>query len=481
MTLLLRADAGTRSGTGHVMRLLALAQAWQDAGGRAVFAASEMTPAVEARLARERLSLEHVASDAYDTIRLARAHNASWIAVDGYHFDAAYQRTLKEAGFSVLWIDDDAHAEEYCADLILNQNLHADAAMYAQRKAEAHLLLGPRFALLRREFRTWNGVRGAGDRVLVTLGGSDPENVTLRVIGALRELSVEATVVVGGSNASAEAIANAARGTDRIRIERDVDDMPRVLAQARLAVSAGGTTCWELAFFGVPILAIVVADNQRPLTAGLQRAGVAIDLGWHCEVTHERLASALSSLLANDALRSRMSQRGRELVDGQGAPRVVGQMLGGGLHLRAASSDDCRRVWEWANDPDVREASFSRGAIAWEEHLAWFAKNMNRTYIAMHGEQPIGVIRYDRDGDAATVSISVDRAARGRGRGTSMIRLGTQRLFAESGVEIIHAYVRPENASSIKAFQNAGFERIDNTVVRGVDAVHLIKRRRAPA
>src|SRR5215472_10096555 len=109
--LLIRCDADVAIGSGHVMRCLALAQAWQDAGGCAIFAMAQATPTVEERLRSEGFEVERTSvsvgstADAYDSALLARKHGVSWIVVDGYEFGAEYQATLKSRGLKVLFID----------------------------------------------------------------------------------------------------------------------------------------------------------------------------------------------------------------------------------------------------------------------------------------------------------------------------------------------------------------------------------------
>ena len=236
MNLLFRTDASLTMGTGHVMRCVALAQAWQDAGGRAVFAMAETTTGIQARLAAESCEVRSVScvagteQDSAQTIALARELAAEWIVVDGYQFNADYQRALKAAGFKVLFLDDYGHAAHYSADLVLNQNAYADEKMYDARESYTRLLLGPSYCLLRREFTSWRGwkreIAPIGRKVLVTMGGSDPDNFTATVIEGLRSLpNIEATVVVGGSNPHIESLQRmtAAHGGRASAVEQRIE------------------------------------------------------------------------------------------------------------------------------------------------------------------------------------------------------------------------------------------------------------------
>src|ERR1043166_6614015 len=126
--LLIRADASAQIGWGHVMRCLALAQAWQDRGGECIFAMAGSVDALEQRLHSEDMHVRGItavpgsAEDAQQTSELARQNNARWIVVDGYDFGAQYQRPLKQSGFKLLAIDDYGRAGNSFADLILDQN-----------------------------------------------------------------------------------------------------------------------------------------------------------------------------------------------------------------------------------------------------------------------------------------------------------------------------------------------------------------------
>ncbi len=335
--LIIRADASTQIGKGHVMRCVALAQAWQGAGGQVAFVRAMEAPAMEARLQSEGMEVVHLsaepggADDATQTADLARQMEAAWVVLDGYHFGADYQRIIKESSLHLLAIDDNGHADHYCADIVLNQNIHAHRDLYRSKESYTRLLLGTRYVLLRREFLRWQGwkreIAGVARKVLVTLGGGDPNNVTLKVIQALQQVEVdrlEAVVVIGGNNPHYGELQDAVRESQlAIRLEKRVTDMPPLMAWADMAVSAGGSTCWELAFMGVPTVVLVLAENQQHIAAGLDQAGVVLNLGSHTRVSAGQVAAAVAALVEDPAVRRQISERGIELVDGLGSERVT--------------------------------------------------------------------------------------------------------------------------------------------------------------
>jgi UDP-2,4-diacetamido-2,4,6-trideoxy-beta-L-altropyranose hydrolase len=492
--LLIRADANVATGTGHVMRCLALAQAWQDTGGRALFAIAETTPAVSARLQAEgfdSVSLPEATgahSDASRLALLAHEKGAKRVVVDGYQFEAPYQRELKLAGLKILFVDDNSHAGGYAADLVLNQNPHATARMYEPREPYTRLLLGTRYCMLRREFNAWREysreIPIRGRKLLVAMGGSDPENLTARAIEALSQLrleGLEATVVVGGSNPHFALLErSAAEARQKIVVRRDVSNMAELMAWADVAVSAAGSTCWELCLLALPALLVDVAENQIAVARELHRRGCALHLGSSRDVSAEKIAYELERLLGSEEIRRSLSSRSRELVDGQGAARVVSALLVGDLRLRAAQKDDSHLLWKWANDPQVRAASFSSDPIPWERHELWFSSKMRnsdcRILIAEDEDgKAVGQFRVDwrssQDGD---LDISLSPESRGRGYGARLIDLGVASASAERGGGRLHAFVKPENQASRRAFESAGFRNSGMEDVSGQRAVHYV-------
>ena len=502
--LLVRADASTNIGTGHLMRCLALAQAWQTEGGKATFLSCCDSPALRRRVtgAGARFILLPAAHpdpvDRQTTSRLIRKLKPDWLVIDGYHFGPEYQEAARAAGVRVLVIDDAAYWPEYHADILLNQNLGAEKLRYRCDR-DTRLLLGTRYVLLRNEFLKWRvwqrEVPREARKVLVTMGGSDPDNVTLKVIRALEKVPLdrlEGIVVLGASNLHREVLGAAIRSPEfkvrnhKVRLERNPLNMPELMAWADLAVTAGGSTCWELAFMGMPFLVLALAANQRLTVRALAARRAAKSLGTSERLRTTVVVRALAPLLRGARLREALSARGRQLVDGYGADRVLMAMLGARLRLRSAQTQDARLLWRWANDAETRRMSFSSARIPWQSHLVWLDSKLRdpgcQLYVGVAAdEQPVGQVRAELKGRHATISVSVDRRLRGKGYGSDLIRKAAERLLRDTRVGKIQAFAKPGNRASLSAFERAGFRMAGRTRVAGQEAIRMEMHRRLAA
>ena len=334
--LIIRVDGNAHIGTGHLMRCLALAQAYKDAGGQVVFITACQSESLLQWLREEGFDIHLLARpypDAGDweyTKNILAACPSAWIVLDGYHFDEVYQQRVKELGHRLLVIDDMAHLKHYYADIVLNQNLHAQQLQYSC-EPYTRLLLGTRYVLLRREFLAWKDwkreIPEVARRVLVTLGGADAENHTLKVIQALDKIDIlglEAIVVIGASNPNVDVLEAATRQSRiPIRITRDARNMPELMTEADIAVAGAGSTVWELAFMGLPSIILVLSDNQGLIAKELAAAGVAVNLGWSTGVDSAAISKALSQLAQMAETRRGMSRQGQQLIDGGGGQRVL--------------------------------------------------------------------------------------------------------------------------------------------------------------
>jgi UDP-2,4-diacetamido-2,4,6-trideoxy-beta-L-altropyranose hydrolase len=339
--LVFRVDAGSQVGTGHLMRCLALAQAWRDGGGEATFITACRNENLLRRLDSEGFCVHKLATPHPDpadwefTRGMIANKTGAWLVLDGYHYDESYQQKIKAAGYRLLAIDDMAHLEHYYADIVLNQNLHAGQLHY-NCEPDTKLLLGTKYVLLRREFLNYKDQRRTvpetARRVLVTMGGSDPNNVTLKVIQALRKIDIpglEATVVVGAGNPYADTLeAAAVQSPISVRIVRNADNMPQLMTEADVAVTALGITLWEICFSGLPALVIAHSDYQQNGLQAIEQKGVATSLGLNKNVDTGEIAEGLRQIIASKEIRKSMSCTQQEIVDGLGVKRVLERLRG---------------------------------------------------------------------------------------------------------------------------------------------------------
>ncbi len=482
--IVIRADAGTRMGTGHLMRCLALAQAWRNAGGQATFLTVSDSLLLKDRLQSEDMTVTSLSAtpgsvdDARQTTALAKKIHASWIVLDGYQFGSAYQKILKDGGRSLLFIDDFCHAGHYYADIVLNQGISAVPTLYPHKEAYTQLLLGPCYALLRREFLSYLDWKrehpDTAKKILVTMGGSDPDNATGKVIRAIQHLEQdpEVVVVVGSSNPHYQKLkAMVDNSPAPIRLLQNVTDMPALMAWADMAVSAGGSTCLEMAYMGLPNVILVLAENQQANADSFNVAGISVNLGWHDKIDAPALTRGLNKLICDQKLRTRMSAKARKLVNGTGTNHILSSIdqrvrqfqATDDISVRRACIQDGELLWKWANDQSVRANAFHVDTIALKEHLRWYQNKLNSPdtliWILELGSQPVAQIRYDRvDSATAEIDISVAANCRGMGLGTKALALTSNIAGRKLGVKHIKGTVFVSNKASARVFTKAGFK-----------------------
>jgi UDP-2,4-diacetamido-2,4,6-trideoxy-beta-L-altropyranose hydrolase len=320
------------------MRCLALAQAWQDAGGAVAFASADLPDSLFERLKAERYALNSINAargtegDVEETRRLAESVQPRWLVLDGYAFGPAFQLAIRDVNWRLLLIDDDGRHEGYHVDALLNQNAGAAAAGYGRRVHGARLLLGCQYAMLRREFfqvprrlTTSPSV----SRILITLGGADWGNVTERCLSVLQPCvppECEIHVLLGPANPHVATMRKIASTQKQVVLHVAPGNVAPIMAECDLAISASGSSVYELGYLGVPMLLVVTADNQRPIAAALDHLGAAVRVDELGQNQAADLPSALESLISDPVRRGECAEKFRELVDGQGAARVIGAL-----------------------------------------------------------------------------------------------------------------------------------------------------------
>jgi UDP-2,4-diacetamido-2,4,6-trideoxy-beta-L-altropyranose hydrolase len=341
MRLLLRADASVAVGTGHVMRCLALAQALQSIGHEPFLVSCQIPPELVSRLERENIPVVLLDAergsdaDIQQTLAVAKERDAKCCVLDGYVFGTAFQTAMREIA-RLCVIDDCAFADRYRADLLVNPNLFGTEEMYAGHEI-GKFLGGHNYAILRREFWevTEKPLTVKTRRILITMGGSDPDNATGKVVRAVKKLSmenIEIRAISGVSNPYWETLqVQASRPGHPVELLRNVQNMREQYEWCDVCIAAAGNTALELARVGVASLFLILVDNQDPVARAIRKYGFGKVLGWHEDVTEDAIRAAVRDLMASSLERDRMANWGRKVVDGQGAIRVahaIGELVG---------------------------------------------------------------------------------------------------------------------------------------------------------
>ena len=332
--IVIRADAGGMTGTGHIMRMIALAQAIIRRGDKVSIATVVCPPALVSRIQDDGIPHHQIPADRPGSLEDAQATeafasqlNASWVVLDGYHFDFDFQKKLHSSPHRILCLDDHGYSETWCCDAILNQNLDAESwATYSNEIASSQNLLGSSFCLLREEFSRdrrspviWQPIQN----LLVTLGGSDPENASLAVLKLLNETksqTLNIRLIVGPDNPHLQNLGTL-ETSHNIEFLTAVKDMPAQYTWADGIISAGGSTCWEWLNAGLPGAIVIIAQNQEPIARAIcDDHGAALSLGWFHNVQEK--AEVLSSWL-QDPSQAANPGKARNIIDGKGADRVA--------------------------------------------------------------------------------------------------------------------------------------------------------------
>ena len=333
MRFLIRVDADPEIGSGHFMRMIALAEQLQDRSHEVHLATASRNDLCDAYLAENRLQAHPVPAsrdeDAHALLALARALRAAWVVLDGQRFDTAYQRVLRADGCRVMSVDDLALGH-FASDVVLNQNYGAENLTYSA-EPYTKLLLGLRYVLLRREFRTADApLRAPGKQprhVLVSFGGTLRPGLLARTLDALlaRERSnLSVTLVVGAFDALDAAVTESCRTAGpRIALIRHSRHMAETMRSAEAAITAAGSTMWELLHMRVPFLALPLNDAQDAYLERLACDAVCARFPFARNPQPEVLAERIHAFLEDQALHAQILTRTVGLIDPRRAERLL--------------------------------------------------------------------------------------------------------------------------------------------------------------
>lgn len=365
MKVVFRTDASLHIGTGHVMRCLTLADALAARGVHCQFIcrahegnlidyirqrgfqvhALPLLPAnscavnpAPTRPSNTEPAHSHwlgatQAQDAQACAPIMAAQQPDWLIVDHYALDACWEQALASYCRRLMVIDDLADRPHAC-DLLLDQTFGRDPADYRPLvPAQCQLLCGSSYALLRPEFaalRPYSLQRRTQPQLrnlLITMGGVDKDNVTSKILIALRASPLppdcQITVVMGATAPWLAQVQLLAQNMPwPIQVLVGVSNMAQLMADSDLAIGAAGATSWERCCLGLPTIMLVLASNQQQVAQALER-GAAVRSIQHVQDLASCLPILLKELLEQPAALQAMSSCAAKVVDGQGLMSIV--------------------------------------------------------------------------------------------------------------------------------------------------------------
>ncbi|MBN2689845.1 MAG: UDP-2,4-diacetamido-2,4,6-trideoxy-beta-L-altropyranose hydrolase [Gammaproteobacteria bacterium] len=356
--IIFRVDASLQIGSGHVMRCLTLAKSLRDSGqsvsficrslsgnlnkliydsGFEVFELTTNNDSYEKIYDIKQLPKNKQIADAEQTISILTKSSikADWLVLDNYGFDQVWENKVKNYTKKIMVIDDLANRHHSC-DILLDQSLPSDQANSYQNLLPTSCiqLLGPKFALLREQFKVerckLRKRDGSISRIFVFFGGADCLNMTRLTLDAILNLKkpeLQIDVVVGKQNKHINELQNYCSNFAQINFHCQVDNIAKLMQNADLAIGAGGSTSWERCCLGLPSIVCSMADNQDKIVNILAKAKVAKSLGKAKNIKVSDIKRQLNALLTDQDGMLQMSKNCIKLVDAQGTGRVKKELL----------------------------------------------------------------------------------------------------------------------------------------------------------
>lgn len=249
-----------------------------------------------------------------------RCVKADLLITDSYNINESYFKETKKIFRKTAYIDD-TNKYYFNVDILINQNIDAKDFKYNVNN-DTNLLLGTEYTLLRDEFRNLQNknIKNKINDIMITVGGADPYNITDKILNYVKKIDYNFHVVIGPSFCNTSLIENFK--TSNLKFYHNAD-MCEIMKKCDLAISACGSTLYELSACGVPTLGIIIAENQKGIANKLSDMNAIINLGWYYEAINMNLVNNIDKLDNDYILRKSLSEIASKLVDGRGVERIA--------------------------------------------------------------------------------------------------------------------------------------------------------------
>lgn len=453
-----RTDGSTQTGLGHLVRCIALAQMLKKMF-QIVFVCEKIPEKIVGEVNKNGFVLKRIQNES-EFFNILKPEDI--VVLDGYHFDTAYQKKINSLKCKLVCIDDlhDKEDKEFAADLIIN---HAPGLKPQDYQAQPYtqFALGPAHALLRPVFLKQASKDRKIDKietVLICFGGSDQKNVTestLKVVLEYRLLK-KIIVVTGAAYNYLEILRNSFLD-NRVKYYNAIeeDELLTLMLEADLAIVPASGILFEALAAGCKIISGYYVDNQKIVARNFKLINAFESAE---DFSSENLKKAIDRSFKD-------IQKTIKIIDGKSGQRNLFNFLNIATSIRQVVQADCKLLFKWANDKDVRKNAINQKNIPWETHVDWFSSKLtsqnSKIFILELKDQPIGQIRYDEKGDHWLIDYSIDHSYRGLGFGKIILEK-TLGFFKKNKARGI---VKSNNIASINAFTSLNFKKISSELI----------------
>lgn len=335
MKIFIRADGGKDIGLGHVMRMLVLADELRKSS-EVIFICTD-TPnnkfgAGIRKINESNFKVVKISGLNYvdEIINIQKKYNADLLITDSYNVDEAYFIKLKQY-FKVTGYVDDVNKCKMDVDFIINQNINAFDLNYDKTVNDnAKLFLGTKYSMLRDEFRKSfknKIINKEVKNILLTLGGMDNNCNTLKILDKIKD-NRKAIHIVIGSAFSKELIEkiNESKKVHKNIHTYEKANMSELMLKCDIAISACGSTLYELCAMRVPAIGIILADNQKYVAEKMKSLGLLFECFDIENINKINLYSVLDALVEYNNMRDNIIRKQRKLVNLYGVDDLANEI-----------------------------------------------------------------------------------------------------------------------------------------------------------
>jgi spore coat polysaccharide biosynthesis predicted glycosyltransferase SpsG/L-amino acid N-acyltransferase YncA len=378
---------------------------------------------------------------------------------------------------------DDNNRLNYPRGIVVNGLINANCLSYPETE-DIIYLLGSDFTPLRANF--WDSIKlkinDDVENILITTGGNDLRNLTPKILNLLNTYfpTINKKVIIADSFNNVSEIESLKNDSVEFIYSPNSQEMLNTMLDVDLAISASGQTLYELACIGVPTVAIGIIDNQKNNIKNWKQIGFIEYAGcWNNTNLLNNILERIEFLMDKN-IRYDKRLNGIRIIDGKGSLRIVKSILNEYYKkysvFREIKEEDCLKIFEIANDDEVRQSSFNSEKIKLENHKIWFktilTSDLTKFYVMEYGDDIIGQLRFDFDEDVPVVSISLNKKYRGLGLSKYLLSNGLKHVGED---QKITAYIKQDNLKSISFFKSMGFKKEGEVVVKGFKSFKFIK------